>query len=145
MAKVIVSLLITLAFAFTAFAINVGPVQGAPEDETFGACDPILGNWLTDVVSWSQMPDATATFRRAASGAIGEWWYCFGDQNVATAHAFNMTTNTWVPPHHHCREPVTGRELWQTATCILLASIILVTVTPCSGLCLTAQEPVRGH
>jgi hypothetical protein len=87
-------LFVLLAFTTAVFA-EVGPVAPAPEDVSFGYCDPIIGNWATDMVTWTQMANATATFRRAASAAIGNYWYCFGDQTVATSHAFNLTTHQW--------------------------------------------------
>lgn len=88
MKNVTCSLMITLLLAFVVYA--------APEDESFESnVDPILSQWGLDVVVWTQMPNATATFRRAASAQLGDYWYCFGDQYVATAHAFNLNTNTW--------------------------------------------------
>jgi hypothetical protein len=96
MKKFFVSLVICLMMLPAAFA-DIGPVAPAPEDVTVGACDPLLGNWATDQVVWTQMANATATFRRAASGAIGDYWYCFGDQYTPTAHAFNLVTEQWEP------------------------------------------------
>ncbi|MBU1651678.1 hypothetical protein KKA00_05630, partial [bacterium] len=87
-------LVLSVLLVASAFA-NV-PLQDRPEDVSYGApCDPILGNWATDVVTWTQQANATATHRRAASAYLGDYWYCFGDQSVATAHAYNMVTNQW--------------------------------------------------
>jgi hypothetical protein len=85
MTKVLTCLILSLALAFAVYA-DVGPTAPAPEDVSIGSCDPILGNWQTDLVAWTQMPNANATFRRAASGFLGwDWWYCFGDQYLHTA------------------------------------------------------------
>ncbi|TKJ41571.1 hypothetical protein CEE37_03120 [candidate division LCP-89 bacterium B3_LCP] len=87
MTKVTIVLMLSFLIAFSALAYN--------EDESFGYTDPVLSQWGLDNVTWTQQGNATATFRRAASGAVGDYWYCFGDQYVGTAHAFNLTTNTW--------------------------------------------------
>ncbi|MHC4500291.1 MAG: Kelch repeat-containing protein, partial [Planctomycetota bacterium] len=94
MTKTTLTLIFCIVLAFSVYAN--APERPASADETFGYCDPILGPWpTTDLVSWTQMPDATATFRRAASGCVGNYWYSFGDQYLHTAHAFNLNTLQW--------------------------------------------------
>lgn len=87
MTKIVIGFGLCLVMVASAFALS--------DDESFGYTDPILSQWGIDVVTWTQMPNATATFRRAASAALGDYWYCFGDQYIATAHAFNLTTDLW--------------------------------------------------
>ncbi len=93
MSKATLSFLVSLTIVFTAFAN--GPVTEALEDVGYGSCDPILANWVTDVVTWNSMAANTTNAFRCASGVIGDWVYMFGEQYGAANIAYNYVTDTW--------------------------------------------------
>ncbi len=106
MSKATLSFLISLTMVFTAFA-EVGPVNPLPEDGGFTPyADPLFSPGGTDVVSWTQQADALLTFRRAASGVLGNYFYCFGEQYSSIGQAYNLTTQLWeastAPPLGNC-------------------------------------------
>jgi len=107
MNRYLISFVLIVLLALAAYA-NV-PLRPDPADVGgFESAKPILTNIFTDDVSWMQMPDAQAN-RRAGAGAIGDYWYVFGEQTVATAQAFNLQTLQWEastpPPVGYCNWP----------------------------------------
>jgi hypothetical protein len=79
--------MVSLLLTFSAFA--------GPEDEGSGYVDPILSNWQTDVVTWTEVGSAQIPFYRTANDIIGNYWYNFGEQNSNVGQALNLTTEAW--------------------------------------------------
>jgi len=98
-------LVISLVIAVAAYA-DVGPVQLDPADGACGYAEPIHCPGWTDLVTWTQVADALEPFRRAGSGVIGNYFYCFGSQYTIPAQAYNLTTQQWEastpPPLGNC-------------------------------------------
>ena len=83
-------LLITVSFAFADSNITV-----YNEDVSSGTCEPLISQGFEDVVSWNALSNAPATFFRATSCVIGNYFYTWGSQNAPTSQAFNLTTGQW--------------------------------------------------
>ena len=70
--------------------------------------DPIYSNWGLDQVVWTQEGNALLPFLRAASGHLGDYVYCFGEQTTNIAQAYNLNTDTW----ESSTPPILGNCNW---------------------------------
>ena len=96
MLKTLISIVLTLAIAFAAFGVQ--KLEPRPEDVTTGATAPNNWNIQTDQVAWTAIANAPDLFGRAATGVLGNYMYCFGEQNSNLARALNLTTELWEIP-----------------------------------------------
>lgn len=87
-------ILFTAIFAFAHVSYIDRLADGEFEEELTAAQG---GSWGTDQVSWTQAANAPVTFRRAASGVLDDYFYCFGDQSACPGNAYNLNTGQWEP------------------------------------------------
>ena len=73
---------------FASYSADVSPIGVDPIENVYS-------QWGLDQVIWTQVGNAITPFIRAASGHIGDYVYCFGEQNSNIGQAYNITTQQW--------------------------------------------------
>ena len=93
MFKRVVVLILSLLLVAAVFAKP--PERPVSTLTSEGYTAPNLSNWSTDQVSWTIVGAALQTIGRSGSGVIGNYMYCFGNENGNYGQALNLTTDTW--------------------------------------------------
>ena len=73
---------------FAVYSADVSPIGVDPVEN-------VCSRWGLDQVVWTEVGRANTPFIRAASGLIGDYVYCFGEQSSNVGQAYNITTRQW--------------------------------------------------
>ena len=89
------AIIVVLSLVLVAAVFAKAPERPTNTLTSQGYTAPNLYNWSTDQVSWTIVGAALQTIGRSGSGVIGNYMYCFGNENGNYGQALNLTTDAW--------------------------------------------------